>query len=77
MLIQYAPYEAPGVEETTSNNLRVCMKWSALGHKDHPRYTSCYTQQTLPSEEAIADMYEAADVVRALLIKCVYCVHLS
>ena len=74
MLIQYAPYEAPGVEETTSNNLRVCMKWSALGHKDHPCYIYLWlpaTQQTLPSEEAIADMYEAADVVRAHLIMCV------
>lgn len=54
--------------------LRVCIEWSALGHKDHPCYIYLWlpaTQQTLPSEDAIADMYEAADVVRAHLIRCV------
>lgn len=79
MLIQFAPYEVLDVEETTNNNVEsvhemVCIKTRGS--------SSLYlllpaTQQTLPSEEAIADMYEAADVVRAHLIKCVCCVHLS
>lgn len=79
MLIQYAPYEALYARQTTNNNVESVHEMVCITTQGS---SSLYlllpaTQQTLPSEEAIADMYEAANVVRAHLIRCVCCVHLS